>query len=204
MFYLLATVFCTSLLSSLSAGEGLKRLMEGNDRYVHDKLEHPNRTSERREALVSKQEPFAVIVGCADSRVAPEILFDQGVGDLFVVRVAGNVIGPLEVESVEYAAVYLHSSIILVMGHENCGAVNAVVQGTTKDVEEIARLVQPSVDEAKKENSKDLLSSSIKKNAIHMKESLVKNPVLQKLMKEGKIEIQAAYYHLQTGAVEIL
>ncbi len=204
MFYILTALFCASLISPLAAGENLKKLMDGNARYVQDKLEHPNRTSERRDAVISKQEPFAVIVGCADSRVAPEILFDQGVGDLFVVRVAGNVIGPLELESVEYAAVYLHSSIILVMGHENCGAVGAVVQGTTKDIEAVAKLIQPSVDEAKKENSKDILSASIKKNAIHMKEELVKNPVLQKLMKEGKIEIQAAYYNLQTGAVEIL
>jgi len=206
MFYLLTTLFCVSLISPLCAKESLKKLMDGNDRYVHDKLEHPNRTSERRDALVSKQEPFAVIVGCADSRVAPEILFDQGVGDLFVVRVAGNVIGPLEIESVEYAAVYLHSSIILVMGHENCGAVNAVVQGTTKDIEAVAALIQPSVDEARKENphNKDLLSASVKKNATHMKEVLLKNAVLQKLIKEGKIEIQAAYYNLQTGAVEIL
>ena len=204
MFYLLTTLFCVSLISPLCAGDSLKKLMDGNNRYVHDKLEHPNRTSERRDLLVSKQEPFAVIVGCSDSRVAPEVLFDQGIGDLFVVRVAGNVIGPLELESVEYAAVYLHSSIILVMGHENCGAVGAVVQGTTKDIEEVAKLIRPSVDEVKKENPKDILSASVKKNAIHMKDELLKNPVLQKLMKEGKIEIQAAYYNLQTGAVEIL
>ena len=98
-------IFLTACaFTALHAGMGLDRLMQGNKRFVEEKLEHPNRSAEAREAVTCKQEPFAVIVGCADSRVAPEILFDQGVGDLFVVRVAGNVVGPLELESIEYSA----------------------------------------------------------------------------------------------------
>lgn len=182
----------------------LKRLLKGNDRYVHDMLEHPNRTSERRESTVSKQTPYAVIVGCADSRVSPEIIFDEGVGDLFVVRVAGNVIGPLELDSVEYSAIYLNSSIILVMGHENCGAVDAVINNNTKDIESVAELIQPAVKEARKSSPKNLLEASVKTNACRMKECLLKSPALQKLVKDKKIEIHAAYYNLQTGDVEIL
>ena len=203
MFYLFI-VFCACVFSPLWAGKGLTRLMEGNDRYVKDLLEHPNRTSERREAVSAKQEPFAVIVGCADSRVAPEILFDQGVGDLFVVRVAGNVVGPLELESIEYAAAHLHSSIVLVMGHESCGAVDAVTQGQTKDIAMIAKLIKPAVQEVKKENPKDFLNACVKRNAVRMKGILLQSSILQKLIKEDKIEIHAAYYDLQTGSVEIL
>lgn len=199
------------LLNALSAAQpeaaqpqGLERLLQGNQRYVQDKLEHPNRTTERRLALVSKQEPFAVIVGCADSRVAPEILFDEGVGDLFVVRVAGNVIGPLELDSVEYAALYLHSSVILVLGHENCGAVNAVIKGTTKEIESVAELIEPSVQAERKKNPPNLLEASTKKNALAMKNYLLSTPIIQKLVAEKKLQVEAGYYSLQSGAVELL
>ena len=197
-------IFGVFLLENLSAGQGLSRLLEGNARYVQDRLAHPNRTSERREAVVCKQSPFAIIIGCSDSRVAPEILFDQGVGDLFVVRVAGNVVGPLELDSIDYSALYLHSSVILVMGHENCGAVEAVVQGKTKDIKAVAALIDPVVQEVKKDKSKDFLSTCIKKNALHVRDFLIKSPIIQELIKADKIEVHAAYYNLQTGAVEIL
>lgn len=184
--------------------EGIKRLMQGNERYVHDKLEHPNRTLERRQAIVSKQEPFATIVGCADSRVSPEIVFDQGVGDLFVVRVAGNVIGPLELDSIEYSVIHLHASTIIVLGHENCGAVDAVIQGTVQDIENVAELIQPAVQEARKSNPSNLLEASIKANAIRMKNYLLKMPVIQKYIADKKLEVFAGYYNLESGAVELL
>lgn len=184
--------------------EALQRLLAGNARFVDDTLEHPNRTAERREAFLSHQEPFAVIVGCADSRVSPEILFDQGVGDLFVVRVAGNVIGPLELDSVDYAALYLHSSVILVLGHESCGAVDAVLHGKTKDIEHVAKLIAQSIDSVDQEPEADLLARSIKANAIRWKDHLLKSPVIQRLVKEGKLAVQAGYYHLQSGRVELL
>lgn len=205
MYKSLFFLLFVSLFGSLTAEEqGLERLMKGNQRFVRDALEHPNRTTERREAVVSLQEPFAVILGCADSRVAPEILFDQGVGDLFVVRVAGNVVGSLELESIEYAVFYLHSSVILVLGHENCGAVHAVLEGTTKDIEDLAKLIDPSVQEVKKQNLPDPLEAAIKANARRMRDNLRRAPSFQKLIQEKKLEIQAGYYHLQTGEVEIL
>ncbi len=188
----------------LTAGTALQRLMDGNQRYVNDALQHPNRTSERREALASKQAPFAVIVGCSDSRVSPEILFDQGLGDLFVVRVAGNVIGSIELDSIDYAALVLKSSVILVLGHESCGAVEAVLQGNTAGMESIARLIYPAIEAEKKEKTHNLLDSCVKKNAQNMKEYLMKTSILKKLVAEGKLEIRAAYYDLQTGKVELL
>ncbi len=203
MWYLFFLGF--SLISgSLFSGEALKRLMDGNVRYVQDRLEHPNRTSESRTAAADSQSPFAIIVGCSDSRVAPEILFDQGIGDLFVVRVAGNVIGPIELDSVEYSALYLNSKVILVMGHESCGAVDAVIQGKTKDIEAVAKIIEPVVRKAKKTKSPDLLNVCIKKNALNMKEFLKNSPSIRKLVQEGKIEVEAAYYNLNTGVVEIL
>lgn len=203
MFFWIFTFICTCSLS-LFAGAGLDRLLQGNQRYVKDALEHPNRTSERREAVASKQFPFAVIVGCSDSRVAPEVLFDQGIGDLFVVRVAGNVVGPIELNSIDYAALVLKSSEILVLGHESCGAVDAVLQGKTEGIESVAQLIHPSIVKEEKAKSKNLLEDSIKQNAINMKEYLLKTSILKRLVQEGKVEIHAAYYNLQTGLVEVL
>ena len=179
-------------------------LMDGNQRYVSDQSEHPNRSGERRKELASKQLPYAVIVGCSDSRVAPEIIFDQGLGDLFVVRIAGNIIGQTELESIKYSALYLGSSIIVVLGHENCGAVNAVVQGNTGDITEIAEFIEPSVLKARQSKSPDLLERAIKLNAVNMAHDLKNTPNLQRLIKNNQLEVRAAYYNLKTGLVELL
>jgi len=170
---------------------------------VNDELEHPNRTSERREATLASQAPFAVIVGCSDSRVSPEIVFDRGIGDLFIVRVAGNVIGPLELESIEYAAFVLKSVLILVLGHENC-AVNAVVQGKTKEIPALALIIGPAVKGAKDHDPAGVLKAAIKANALHMKDLLLRSEKLGKLAKKKEIDIEAAYYNLETGEVELL
>lgn len=184
--------------------EALHRLMEGNDRFVHDKMKCPNRDQERREAIIAKQTPFAAIIGCADSRVSPEIVFDQGVGDIFVVRVAGNVVGPLELDSLDYAVIYLKAKIIVVMGHENCGAVDAVIQGTTKDIESVAELINPAVLEAKRATPINLLELATKKNALNMRATILKSPAVAKLVKEKQVEVYAAYFNLQTGKVHLL
>lgn len=183
---------------------GIERLMEGNKRYVNDNLKHPNQNAMRRESVNSKQNPFAVIVGCSDSRVPPEIIFDQGIGDLFVVRVAGNVVGPLELDSIEYSALYLGSTVVLVMGHENCGAVDAVINGTTKDIEAVAQLIMPSVREERKVKAPNLLKRSIKQNAVNMRNYLRKTHMLGNLFEKKKIAIEAAYYDFDTGKVKII
>ena len=178
--------------------------MKGNQRYIQDKLEHPNRTQERREASEGKQFPFAVVVGCSDSRVSPEIIFDQGVGDLFVVRVAGNVIGPIELESIQFAATALKSVLILVVGHENCSAVKAVVDGNTGELPAISLIIGPAIADEKNHGKNDLLTAAIKANAIHMKELLLNSGEIGALVREKKVEVAAAYYNLQTGAIELL
>jgi len=187
----------------MSSDKAIQTLVEGNQRYVEDRLEHPDRTSERREALAHIQKPFAFIVGCSDSRVAPEILFDQGVGDLFVVRVAENVVGKLELESIDFATKYLGSSVVLVLGHENCGAVSSVVENNTKDIRAIAKLIKPAVKRAKDERG-NILENSIKMNVKQVVEQLKQTKILASLVKEGKFKIIGGYYNLKTGKVDIL
>lgn len=182
--------------------EAFKRLMSGNERYVNDKLLHPNRTSVRREAVSSSQAPFAIILGCSDSRVAPEIIFDQGIGDLFVVRVAGNVVGPIELASIEFSAIYLDSAIIFVMGHENCGAVKAVLANQTKDIEPIAAKIKAALED-RETLAENPLENAIKANVRGVVKQLRANEVLAKLIAEKRLQIVGGYYQLTTGKVEI-
>ena len=183
---------------SESPAASLQQLMEGNQRYVDNRPLHPDISSERREELVEKQQPFAIIVGCSDSRVAPEIIFDQGLGDLFIVRVAGNVVGPVELESIEYSADNLGTSLLIVLGHESCGAVTAVMKGQTKDIKDVADLIKPAIKGAPN------LEAAIKANVRWVVAGLKKNPVLKRLLLQKKMDCIGAYYHLDTGRVEIL
>ena len=212
--FLLFSISCTQktdMLSgktmnekSITSQEALERLIEGNKRYANDQSEHPNRSEERRKEISSKQSPFAVIVGCSDSRVSPEIIFDEGLGDLFVVRVAGNVIGQMQLESIEFSALNLDSVIILVLGHENCGAVDAVFQDNTANIQEIAKFIEPAIQEAKEHEKDNVLEQAVKTNALNMKDFLEKSPNIAKLIQNKKIEVYGAYYNLKTGLVELL
>lgn len=201
----LLLLVCTPFLAfAMTPDEGLQRLLKGNTRYVEGAAIAPGRDMQRRLDTYEKQKPFAVIVTCSDSRVGPEILFDQGVGDLFVVRDAGNVIGATERESVEYSVGHLNSVVVLVMGHENCGAVSAVLDGHIKGIQAIAKLIEPSVKKAEKEGSKDMLLHAIKLNAIYQKNLLMQSPLLKKRVKEGTLMVRAAYFDLDDGTVELL
>ncbi len=170
---------------------------------MDDKLEHPNRTQESREAVAEQQRPFAIILGCADSRVGPEILFDQGIGDLFVVRVAGNVAGQLEIDSIDYAALQLGSSVIMVLGHENCGAVTAVVKHQTNGIEAIARLIQPAV-KASKQMPGNQIENAIKANVRLVMVQLKKSPVIAELCRQKRLDVVGGYYDLNTGQVHVI
>ncbi|HEY4484757.1 MAG TPA: carbonic anhydrase, partial [Nitrospiria bacterium] len=116
----------------LNPDKALTMLMEGNARYVEGKMLHPNQAADRMGELAKGQHPFAVILGCADSRVPPEIVFDQGLGDLFVLRVAGNIADDAVIGSIEYAVEHLGTTLVFVLGHERCGAVSAAVEVVTK------------------------------------------------------------------------
>lgn len=176
----------------------LQSLIDGNRRYAQDELLHADHSADRRNALLQGQEPFATIVSCSDSRVTPEVIFDQGVGDLFVVRIAGNVVGPIELDSIDYSVKVLGSSLILVLGHESCGAVKAVMEEDTADIEQVAALIQPALKKATD------LEMAIKANAKYVVSSLKNSPLLKRLMAEKKLECIGAYYKIATGNVEIL
>jgi len=187
----------------MTPDHALEMLKEGNQRYIENRLIHPNRSEERRKEVKKDQRPFAAILACSDSRVAPEIVFDQGLGDLFTVRVAGNVLGAIELESIEYAALYLHSNLIVVMGHENCGAVKAVLDGNSYAIETIASYIQPAIDLSKKQKGNQL-KNAIQDNVQNVVNELKSHPIFLKLIKEKKIDVVGAYYDFKSGQVVIL
>lgn len=202
MHYLIVLfLFCSTTLFAKCVGikpeEALERLQQGNARFVKDRLEHPDRSSIRRVATAPQQCPFAIILGCSDSRVSPEILFDQGIGDIFVVRVAGNVVGPLELDSIEYALLHYGSAIIMVLGHENCGAVKAVFEKDTQEIEAIAQLIQPAIQGAKN------VEEAVKSNIEAVVKFLKNSPLIEKFMKEKAVDVVGAYYDLTTGQVNL-
>lgn len=192
--------------------EAIARLKAGNERFVSGKVEHPRRDDVRRAEQAEHQTPFAAVLGCADSRVPPEIVFDEGVGDLFVVRVAGNTGGDdIVLGSIEYAAAVLKSVLIVVLGHEECGAVKAAVAQVTKGTQvpgHIGAFVQPIVPavEAVKTTPPDqLLDAAIKQN-VHQTVGLLQSsqPVLAPLVQSGKLKVVGAEYKLHSGQVEFV
>ncbi|MBE9011257.1 carbonic anhydrase [Pseudanabaenaceae cyanobacterium LEGE 13415] len=192
---------------NMTPDQALELLMEGNKRFTEQKSVHPRQNFARLTETGADQFPFASFLSCADSRVPVEILFDQGVGDTFVVRVAGNVASPEGVGSLEFGSAVLGSRVIVVMGHEGCGAVNAVLRAQKLPAESkigsLVPYIQPGVDQAKGQQGNDLVNA-IKDNTLVQVETLKKSPILAGLVKENKLKIVGAYYDLDTGKVEIL
>ena len=190
----------------MTAQEALKQLKEGNQRYVTEKLEHPRSDQKRREELTGSQSPFAIVLSCADSRVTPELIFDQGIGDLFVIRIAGNVAKDKVTASIEYAVKYLNTKLIVVMGHESCGAVNASLGDADPGghIGTLIDLIKPAVEKARS-MSGDLLTNAVKENARMVTEGLKSSdPILKEAVNNDGVEIVPAYYKLGSGEVEFL
>ena len=206
LFFILVCsgLFSEELAKKPSPMEALHKLIAGNIRAIEERVEHPNHFKESRmQALVTKQEPFAVIVACSDSRVSPEILFDQGIGDLFVVRVAGNVVGPIELESIHYAVTQLKAPIILVMGHENCGAIQAVLMKQDQTIPEISALIKPAIICAESEKG-DPLQNAVEANVKLVVNQLREMAFIKAPLQAGDLEVIGSYYHLQNGVVRLL
>ncbi len=184
----------------------LQQLMDGNERFMNVSLTHPNQDADRRISLGSGQAPFAAVLACADSRVPPEVLFDQGLGDLFVVRVAGNIINDQLLGSLEYAAIHLNTPLIVVLGHTNCGAIGAVASGAELEghIASLAPAIQPAIDKVKDQEG-DLTDNAAREVA-RMTAELLQNsePIMADLVKEGKIKIVPAFYDLESGEVNLL
>jgi carbonic anhydrase len=188
-------------MSNLSSTEARERLNEGNSRFVKDKLEHKKQNSERRAQLSAGQHPFAIVLSCADSRVIPEITFDTGLGELFVVRVAGNVANTSSIASIEYAVANLDVKLIVVMGHESCGAVMAAITGgdAGPNLNHLVSMIEPALELS--ENSS--VNEVVKKNARGNAKLLVSNSdIISTAVKEKNVEIITAYYNLASGIVE--
>jgi len=189
--------------SNLTPDEALKALLDGNERYIAGRFKSFDEDKQiLRDHTVDKQEPFAAVLSCADSRVPIEIIFDQSIGHIFVNRVAGNVVTPEIIGSLEYGAVVLGTKVILVLGHANCGAVKAAIQGKAVpgQISSLFPHLQPAVDQAGSD-----LAATTKANATIQATLLSKaSPVLAPMVKEGKLKIAAGYYDLDTGKVTIL
>jgi carbonic anhydrase len=179
----------------------LARLTEGNQRFVASRMSAGKPTAAKRAETAQSQHPFAIIVGCADSRTSPELVFDQNIGDLFVVRTAGNLVDDHALGSIEYAVEHLGARLIVVLGHERCGAVKAAM-GSTKAPGHINSLVhdiQPAVKAAKSETG-DALANTVRENARLVAGKIRKEAELGALAPQ--VRIVAGYYHLDTGEVE--
>ncbi len=183
--------------------ENWKRLLEGNARFVEERMKHPHATQEHRAAIADTQDPLAIILTCADSRVPPEVIFDQGIGDLFAIRIAGNVASDEALGSIEYGAKFLNTPLIVVLGHTKCAAVtNACKAYHEPDhITTLMKSLQPAVERAKGKEG-DLVNNAIIENVKYMVDKLkATEPILKTQHDEGKLMIIGAEYDLDTGLV---
>lgn len=185
----------------------LKLLKAGNERFQKNELMPVNLGSTKREQLLNGQNPIAVIVTCSDSRVPPEFIFNQGLGDLFVVRVAGNVIDKIELGSVEYAVKHLKTPLIVVMGHQHCGAVEAAVEESGKklhgNIGAILEKIEPSVKKVKSKNmqGENLVEEVTNENIYNSSRELKQSKIIKEQLQKGNIKIVEGKYMLKSGVV---
>lgn len=205
---LVCTLFLSlSLLSysneskNLSSKEALQKLVEGNERFIKEDYSNQHIDKDYRKELTKGQNPFAIVVTCSDSRVAPELLFDQGLGDIFVIRTAGEVVDKLELGSIEYAVEHLGVNLVIVLGHESCGAVGAVIKGgdIPKNISYIADEIKPAVDKAKTQKG-NLEENAIKNNVDLIVNKIKKNSEIIEESKDCKVI--GGVYSITTGKVE--
>lgn len=197
-------VFSSSGLESSQAA--LLTLLKGNHRFVNGRAEYPNQSPERRAEIVGGQNPFAIILTCSDSRLPPEVLFDQGLGDLFVIRTAGNIVDDIALGSIEYAVEHLKVSLLIVLGHQKCGAVTAAVEGgeAPGHIANVVEKITPAV-EAARSMPGDLTANAINVNVYNFVNFLkASEPFLSKAVHEARLEIAGARYDLDSGVVTLL
>jgi len=186
---------------SVTADEALSRLKAGNERFANSKVSAGKPVAARRAETAQTQHPFAIIVGCADSRTAPEIIFDQNIGDLFVVRTAGNLVDDYALGSIEYAVEHLGTRLIVVLGHQRCGAVTAALSGGSAPghINSLVRDIQPAVA-ASKGKEGDALTNAIHENDAEVAAKIRKEAELGELT--AQVRVVEGYYNLDTGKVE--
>jgi len=189
-----------------SADTALAQLLAGNKRFVAGEVTHPDQSADRRIAQAGGQTPFAIILTCSDSRVAPELYFDQGIGSLFVIRNAGNVLDDHVIGSIEYAVEHLHVGLIVVVGHAKCGAVAATVAGGPAPgrIRSIVESIRPALASVKDQPG-DKVDNVVRSHARRGADILAQvGPFIAEGVKAGKVKVVAARYDLTTGTVELL
>jgi len=201
----------------ITAQEALQRLRDGNARFVAGNLNSKTQASPaRRDELVEAQQPFAIILGCSDSRVPAELVFDQGLGDLFVIRVAGNVVAPSGIGSIEYCASMFGTQLVIVLGHSRCGAVQATLEQLTHSLDDrspnlasIVGRISPAVgDMVDQERAWDDQALGREAEIANIHQSVAQlqhgSEIIENLVQSGTLEIIGAHYALDTGIVEFL
>jgi carbonic anhydrase len=192
--------------TDLTPDQALAKLMEGNKRYLSSHSQRPHQSAGRRHELEKDQHPFACILSCSDSRVPPEIVFDEGLGDLFVVRVAGHIVDNAVTGSIEYAVEHLGSKLVLVLGHERCGAVQATLGGGEPGthIQSLVEAISPAVVEAKKKSGEPLANAVRANVQLVVQQLRQSGPILAEQLRSHKIKIVGAVYELDSGSVLLL
>jgi carbonic anhydrase len=193
--------------NDITPNQALEKLMAGNKRFVDNKAIDPNQNTARLIEVAQGQKPFAAIMCCSDSRVPPEIIFDQGLGDLFIVRDAGEVVTPEQIGSIEFGTLVLGAKVLLVLGHEDCGAVKAAMLGdkVPGQIGAILAQIDPAVVEFKgQQEDKTAIKKATEANVLLQLNKLQKSPVLTELVESGSLKIVGAYYDLDRGQVSLI
>ncbi|WP_375505336.1 carbonic anhydrase, partial [uncultured Nostoc sp.] len=190
---------------SLNPDAALQKLMEGNQRFIDHQPQYPDQSALRLQEVAQAQHPFATILSCADSRVPAEIVFDQGIGDIFDVRIAGNIATHEAIGSIEYAVVLLGSPLLMVMGHERCGAVTAAVQNQSLlgDISTFVKAIKPAVEKVKSQSG-DAVENAVVANVQYQIEQLKRSQLLTEQVRSGKLKIVGGRYDLDTGRITII
>jgi len=198
----------------ISARKALEQLRAGNRRFVAERQRDGRTGATRREEVTERQEPFAIILGCSDSRVPAEIVFDQGLGDLFVIRVAGNIVAPSQIGSVEFAAEQFKTRLVVVLGHTGCGAINATIEQLKRPVEMQSRNLRAIVDRVRP-SVEPLLATALRDDPLALVGNAVRanvrasvtnlrhgSEILEQLIERDGLLVVGAEYSLETGVVE--
>ncbi|MBW4635214.1 MAG: carbonic anhydrase [Iphinoe sp. HA4291-MV1] len=189
----------------LSPDAALQKLIAGNQRFIQHQSQYPHQSAKRLHEVAQAQHPFATILSCADSRVPAEIIFDQGIGDIFDVRIAGNIATPEAIGSIEYAVALLGTPLLMVLGHERCGAVTAAVQKAALlgEIGSFVKAIKPAVEKVKSLPG-DAVENAVVANVQYQIERLQRSQLLTEQRESGKLKIVGGRYDLDTGRVSII
>ena len=210
----LSSAACSSISKSKNreyaepenAEQALETLLSGNEKYLSGNITPNIDASLRTDLAANGQKPYAIVITCSDSRVPAELIFDSSLGDIFVIRTAGNVVSDFEIGSVEYGAEHLGSPLVLVLGHTSCGAVTAATEGGEAGgkIQSIVDEITPSVQKAKNEGAEDVLSTAIEFNVMNSVNKILSSDIIKELVEEEKVKIIGGVYDINTGTITII